>query len=358
MKKLIFFAYDLQMGGAEKVLVDFLNVLAKSYEIDLVLLRNIGELKEDLHKNINVIEIRKSTAMYIPFRYIPFWRKHVINNIVNKKEYDVAIGFIEGRSATFVADIKKDIKKIAWIHNDVNKFDIGINESEIIDTYNKLDKIVAVSEQVKKSICDKYHITDNKIKVVYNMINDKKILEKADEVVEKNDVFTFVNVGRMRKQKRQDRLIEIAKYLKDKGYKFQIQIIGDGPEEENIKKMIIDNEVQDVVQLLGLKKNPYPYIKQADCFVLSSDFEGYVIAVKEALLLKKLVISTDVTGIRELMDDGKYGVITKITKEDLQEKMEGLLTNKIDKEEIIKNLEKFDTGNKEIIDKVIGLIES
>ena len=117
----------------------------------------------------------------------------------------------------------------------------------------------------------------------------KNIIEKSKEEVKKNNVFTFTNVGKMRPQKRQDRLIKIAKNLKNDNYKFKIQIIGNGPEEEKIKKLIKDYDVEDVVELLGLKLNPYPYIKQADCIVVSSDFEGYSVAIKEALLLKRLL---------------------------------------------------------------------
>lgn len=101
MKKIIIFGYNLNIGGAEKVLVDFIKVLQKDYEIDLVLLRDIGELKKDLPKSVNIIEIRKSTLTYLPFRYTKFWRRHVINKIVNSKDYDVGIR-IYGRKKCYI----------------------------------------------------------------------------------------------------------------------------------------------------------------------------------------------------------------------------------------------------------------
>lgn len=356
MKKIIFFAYTLEVGGAEKVLCDYINILKDKYEIALCLLQNIGEFKKDIPKSINIIELRKDTFSYIPFRYCSSIRKRVINKIVNEGNYDIAIGFLEGRSATWVADIKKDIKKIAFIHNDVNKFDIGISEKEILDTYNKIDKIITVSEVSKNSFCEKYNFSKDEVQVLYNLIDEKSILEKANESVEKNDMFTFVNVGKMRKQKRQDRLVEIAKDLKDGGYRFKIQIIGNGPEEESIKALIDEYNVQDVVELKGLKLNPYPYIKNADVVVVSSDFEGYSIAIKEALLLKKPVVSTDVSGVREMFESGKYGIISKVETEDLKQKMKDVLDGKINLKEIEKNLENFDCGNKEIIEKLEKII--
>lgn len=357
MKKIIFFGYTLEVGGAEKVLCDYINILKDKYKIDLCLLQNIGEFKKDIPKSVNIIELRKGNLTYIPFRYFSFWRRYVINKIVKKGNYDVAIGFLEGRSATWVADINKDIKKIAFIHNDVNKFDIGISEKEILDTYNKIDKIITVSEVAKESFCKKYNFKKENVQVLYNLIDEKNILEKSKENIEKNEVFTFVNVGKMRKQKRQDRLVEIARDLKKEGYKFKIQIIGNGPEENNIKNLVKEYNVQDVVDLKGLQLNPYPYIKNADMVVVSSDFEGYSIAIKEALLLKKVVISTDVSGVKEMFEDGKYGIITKVDTEDLKNKMKDVLDKKIDLKNIEKNLEDFDCGNQKIIERLEMIID-
>ena len=141
-KKLLFFGYTMDMGGAEKVMVDFLKVLLPHYEIDLALLQAKGELMQDLPEGIRVIQMRNSLPAYVLFRYIPFFRKWKINKIANGKDYHAAIGFMEGRSATWVADIKKPIRKIAWVHNDVDHFNIGIPEKDrerIFDRFYRTD---------------------------------------------------------------------------------------------------------------------------------------------------------------------------------------------------------------------------
>lgn len=357
MKNILIFGYTLEVGGAEKVLVDYINTLNNKYEIDLVLLQKKGEFLEKVPSNVNITVLRKNIFQYIFFRYIPSIRKSVINKIASRKEYDVAIGFFEGRSATWVADIKKKIRKLAWIHNDVNKFDIGISEKEIKDTYSKIDKIITVSEVAKQSFCEKYNFSVDKVDVLYNLIDEENIKEKSYEEVPENKVFTFVNVGKMRPQKRQDRLVEIAKKLKDENYNFKIQIIGNGPEEEKIKELVKEYKVDDVVEILGLKLNPYPYIKNADCVVVSSDFEGYSVAIKEALLLKKAVISTNVSGVSEMFDNGKYGIVTEISTDDLLDKMKKVLNKEIDIKKIEENLESFDCENDKIIKKLTDLIE-
>lgn len=312
---------------------------------------------KSIPREVKIIELRNNNFQYALFRNFPLFRKAKINKIIEKENCDIAIGFMEGRSATWVADIKKNVRKLAWIHNDVNKFDIGISEKEILDTYNKMDKIITVSEVSKQSFCQKYKFKESDVEVLYNLIDEKNILEKANEQISKNEVFTFVNVGKMRKQKRQDRLVEIANNLKKEGYKFKIQIIGNGPEEEKIKKLVNDYNVSDVVELLGLKMNPYPYIKAANCVVVSSDFEGYSVAIKESLLLKKVIVSTDVSGVSEMFDNGKYGIVTKTSTEDLQNYMRDILDNKINLSKIEENLKDYDCGNADILKKLINLVE-
>lgn len=357
MKKLLFFGYTMDMGGAEKVLADFLKVLKPHYEIDLALLKAQGELLSEIPEGVNIYEMRKGILSYILFRYVPFFRKRKINKIANSKDYDVAIGFLEGRSATWVADIKKSIRKLAWVHNDVNHFDIGIGENEIRSSYAKMDRIVTVAEQSKQSFSEKYSFPTEQIDVLYNLIDETSIEQKAKEVVIPNDCFTFVNVGRMRPQKRQDRLVEIARRLKDKGYNFKIQIIGNGPEEAKIKQLIQEKEVSDKVELVGLVLNPYPYIKQADCVVVSSEFEGYSIAIKETLFLGKAMISTDVSGVREIFENDKYGIVAKNDTNDLCAKMEMALNGEVNLHAIEEALKSFEGSNDAIVKQLFSIIE-
>lgn len=356
MKKILIFGYTLEMGGAEKALVDTLNFLKNKYEIDLYLLEKKGVLLEKIPKNINVYQMKNNIVSYIFFRFVPFFRKKKINKIANKKDYDCAIGYMEGRCGTWIADVNKNLKKIAWIHNDVSKFDIGIKEEEIIDTYNKIDKIICVSKDAKKNFCNKYKIPESKVEVIYNLIDEKDISKKANAKQIKNDVFTFVNVAKMRDQKRQDRLVNSAVYLKEKGYKFKIQLIGDGPNLNKISDLVKNNNVEDCVEILGLKENPYPYVKAADFFVLCSEMEGYSIVTKEALFLKKKIVTTDVVGPREILEQGKYGLIIPNKDSELTKILEDILKNPKKYDYLDKNIKNYKGDNENIKKQLLELI--
>lgn len=356
-KKLLFFGYTLDMGGAEKVMIDFLKVLQPHYDITLALLQAKGVLLQELPEGIRVIQLREGLLSYTLFRYVPFFRKRKINKIANVEDYCAAIGFMEGRSATWVADIQKDIRRIAWIHTDVAHFDIGIPEKEICSSYGQMNAVILVSEEAKRSFVSKYGIRPERVDVLHNLIDEDTILRKAQEPVEPNDRFTFINVGRMTPPKRQDRLIEIARRLKEEGLRFKIQIIGSGSEEANIQEMILKADVSDVVELLGLKTNPYPYVKQADCFVLTSDFEGFGIAVKEAALLGTPVISTKVTGVKEVLGNGEYGILCDIDTQQIYLAMRSVLLSPQLLQDFRQKLTCYDCSNQAIIAKLFSIIE-
>ena len=353
-KKIIIFGYNMEMGGAERALINVLNVIYQQCDIDLVLLEKKGPLMKEIPKTVNIIEVKTNILKYILFRFIPFIRRKIINKIA-KKKYDVAVAFMEGRAATFAADLKQNCKKIAWIHNDVNLFDIGIKEKEIKNSYSKMDVIVAVSKVSQKSFYEKYGIDKDKVIVIYNMIDEKRILKMADLLSPKKDGFTFINVSKMRLQKRHDRLLEAVKILKDEGYKFKLWLVGDGPLEKKIKNLAKELDIDDYVVFYGLQENPFPYIKCADYFVMSSDHEGYPLSLLESLLLKTPVITTDVSGAREILHDGKYGIICDISLEGVVNSMQEVLDNK--QNDIMSNLNNYHGANDGIEEEIKKLLE-
>lgn len=356
MRKVLIFGYTMEMGGAEKALSDTINYLHDKCSIDLYLLEKKGSLLSSIPKDVNIYQIKSNLISYLLFRYIPFFRKIKINTIANSKNYYAVFGYMEGRCGTWVSDINKNIKKYAWIHNDVVKYNIGISDKEAHNSYNNVNKVICVSNQAKDIFCEKYHVAKEKVEVIYNFIDEDKILKQADEFKVKNEEFTFVNVAKMRDQKRQDRLVNAAKILKEEGYKFKIQLVGDGPNYDKIKNMVEQNKVTDVVELLGLQNNPYPYIKNADVFVLSSYMEGYGIVIKEALLLKKKIVTTNVTGPVEILENGKYGIIVDNSDEAIVDIMRKILKEKDIYKDIEKNLSNYKGDNEKIKKQTLNLL--
>ena len=354
--KILFITNSFGMGGAEKVLIDIISTLISAgFKVYVLAFFNIGILSNKMQGSCQVKTLFNTKFHYLVFRKLKFYRRFLVNRFVKKEEFKIAVGFIEGNPTALLSDIKMDIYRVAWIHNDIRKLDIDLTTSEMEQIYEKIDKIVFVSNDAKKAFFEKLSETEVNSQVIYNLIDEKKIQILSNEEKITNKVFTFLNVGMLRKQKRQDRLIKIAANLKKLGFEFQIQIIGDGPLKSYLKQLILDLDVVDKVTMLGLKKNPYPYIKNCDCFVLSSEYEGYGIVVKEALFLKRLILTTNVVGPKEILNDGKYGLIVENSKEALLSSMIEILSNKSKYDKVLTNIQSYSGDNNIIKSELVKL---
>lgn len=348
MKKILFLIYNLDGGGAEKVLMKVLEKINKTkYEIDLFLIKKEGiyleYLKERLFKNIRLItpydNISKNKIIgKIQYKIIHHQIKKSLENPKNlrkyiQEKYDVGIAFLEGMSTIYLSELDCR-KKIAWAHVDLEKHRTMSFEKER-EVYKKYNKIVCVSETVKSVIEKLYPETKNKLITIYNPIDKEEIVNKSFEKIE--DILInkplFISVGRLEEQKGFDILLKAVKKLKDEGLRFKLLILGEGSERKNLENYIEENNLKDIVNLCGFKKNPYPYIKLSDIFILSSRYEGYSLVVAEAMCLEKAIISTCCAGPNELLENGQYGLMVKINDiEDLASSMRKILLDKKIKE--------------------------
>ena len=320
MKKILFGITGLTIGGAERVLVDLANELSKSYDITIFALYTKGELEKELNSNVKLKSLFKYSykemsklkqKIVVPLKVLLL--KNSIYNKNIKGNYDVEIAFLEGPITRLFSVKNKNVRKIAWVHNDISLvFGKGLKarlkkylDKKIYDKYNDL---VFVS---KENMCDfdktytNLNISDEHKKVIYNYIDKEKIIKKSLEDIDiyfKKEDINFVTVSRLVYQKGIDRIIEIHKKLIESGYNHKFYVIGDGPEREKLENLIKENKVENSFFLLGQKENPYPYIKNADYFCLLSRFEGYGMVLEEAKILGKPIIITD-TAAREAVED-------------------------------------------------------
>ena len=170
--------------------------------------------------------------------------------------------------------------------------------------YKKSDLIIANSLKTARELAS---FSNQKTKGIYPPSFQKKNLNKK---YEKKKFFNLLTIGRLTKEKGYDTLINIISEINFKNY--QLTIIGDGPEKENLKKLVAEKKLKTKVFFLGKKKNVNSYFKNSDLFINSSLFEGFPNVVVEALSFGVPVIcSNSHGGIGEILKNGKYGVIYK-----------------------------------------------
>lgn len=372
MKKILIVIDSLRGGGAEKVLYDILkNIDLKKYRIDIFLIFNYGIYKHKIEKLgvsieglfneredfTNSIFYRKLKSLLIKISRWVYCKYPFLIKKLKTKEYDIEISFLEGYSSVLVANRKNDSKKIGWVHIDLEKHKM-INRNLERESYNKIDKIICVSSDSKKSVENLYPKFKNKIEVIYNPVPKEEILKSClkESNIYSTEKINLLTVGRLNKQKGYDILLEAHKQLLEEGLDYNLYILGEGEEKKKLEQYIKENTIEKNTFLLGFKENPYPYIKEADIFISSSRYEGYSLVVAEALCLEKPVIATKCVGPVELLDNGKYGLLAEIESvESLKENMKKLILS----EELRKKYSELSKERAKIfnIDKTMKQIE-
>ncbi|MEZ7527201.1 glycosyltransferase [Cloacibacterium normanense] len=344
-KKTLIRIGSLRHGGAEKVLVTFLKNLPKDkYEIDLLLNLYSGKYLAEVPNWINVIYLNKGEMITtnriqdIPKKayrvlyqnLLKKFPKILYSKILKNKKYDVEFAAIHGMRDDILDSPIKSSKKIVWIHNDLRKTEFHNYTDQEIRKFFSFDKIMVISEHIQKDFesLAQNEVEKSKIVRIYNPLDTEEILIKSQEPRIKNQDQqpTFVSVGTVFPQKGFDRLLKVHKKLLDEGFKHRIQIIGDGYDFENIKNLKTELGVNETAEMLGFTDNPYPSIKAADFYILSSRYEGFPTVLFEAITLKKNIIATDVSGVQEMLENEKLGLIVENSEQGIYVGMKKALT--------------------------------
>ena len=183
--------------------------------------------------------------------------------------------------------------------------------------YKKYDRIVCVSENAKDAF-DRLYAHQFNSSVLYNVVDDEEIRAKANDQLPENvskKRFTVMSVGRLMYQKGYDMLLRVHKRLIDEGFQYDLWIAGEGEDRSKLEKFIKENGLSGSVHLLGFVNNPYSLMNVADLLVCSSRWEGFSTFATEGVILGKPIVTTDCTGMRELLGDSQYGYIVPIDEE-------------------------------------------
>ena len=324
------------MGGAEKIGIDYLNLLNEidQYDIFLVINENNGEkgnilidripknikyqfiVKEKTMERLNYYkEKRKKNSlykiMYTFYRKKKRFERRNIKKILENEAYDILIDF-QGRIPFNLLDRRV----IVWQHLSSGEIKDKVGLRKYL---NKLGKKIVICNDMKKSIENATpDLVDSKVKMIYNFfdiekmrqlsIDYSKLTKKEKELIKERYFFACCRIDR---QKDLDTLIESYKILKEQyNIKEKLYIAGIGDEKERLESLVKSYNLEKEIVFLGLQLNPYVWMKNAKFFVHSSHYEGLPTVVIEGLITNGMVISSDCpTGPREILEDGKVGIL-------------------------------------------------
>ena len=369
-KKLLIVAQHLTIGGAQKSLLAALKVLDyEKFDVTLYLRKNRTDLLSCVDERVNVI-INDDKSHYYrkPYAVLlqglsAFWKvigekekaekynNKLKNAIVNysmeyekkhffsSEKYDIAIAYVHGYPALFVAECVNAEKKYVFFHTSVDELH-EVHEKCI----DKFRKIVAIHNEQKELIKEWYPFVADKIVVVENYC-DKGIIEEQSKefaVDKPENKLVLCSCGRFSKVKGFDIAVESAKLLKKKNIPFLWYFVGDGPEKDDVEKLINQYGLTEDIVITGMKKNPYPYIKACDIYVQPSREESLGLTIVEAQYLNKPVVSTKTMGGNKLVKNEENGILCNISCEDVSKSVELLYQNDDLVEKIVAYLKNTD----------------
>ena len=333
MLKVLFFIESLGGGGAEKVLIDLVNHMDQSkFDITVQTLwpsDNRNKLAKGVHyRSVYSKQNRwNNSRMRLESALGWTYQLHM------KDKYDIEVAYLEcGTTKILSASTNRHAARIAWVH-----CDLSIKMGDVLDSfvqkaapqYRKYDRIACVSQDVLNAYQNLFGPVPPAV-VIHNSVDDKLIQERAAQALPADAIkrkTTLVTLGRLTHQKAYDRLLRVHKRLQQEGFDYDLWILGEGEDRPMLEQFIEKNDLADSVRLFGFRDNPYPFVNAADLLVCSSRYEGFSTFVTEGLILGKPIVTTDCTGMRELLGDSEFGLITENSEDGLYVGLKQILSS-------------------------------
>lgn len=401
-KSILFAIHNLDAGGAQKSLVSLLNSLPlEKLKVDLMAIDPTGIFKEQIPLQVNFVDAPKELiCKTTKIKSKRFWqyatpklfllklwtilRNHLRskkskshmshdqfynfvwrNNIPNlDRKYDIAISYLDSMNY-YVIDHVKAKRKILWCHSDYNKLEYKAEYDE--KYYREAYKVCTISDICKKSLVENFPNLKDKFEVIENISSARIInaqakmyeeMERAGDGFAKDRYFKIVSVGRLSKEKGFDYAVDAAKNLKAKGFLFSWYVLGEGPLRKSLEEQAENSGVEGIIKFIGVRSNPYPYIKNADLYVMPSRYEGKSIALDEAKILCKPIVVTNYPTVNDAIEDGHNGCITEISADSIANGIMRVANDNQLQKRLIKNLQDEDCSNeKQVIDKFLNIIQ-
>ncbi|SDI00482.1 glycosyltransferase [Desulfosporosinus hippei] len=337
---------SLAGGGAEKITVNLANCFAaQGLKVDLVVSDLKGPLLKDISDKIRIIDLRSSRVIFSLIPLVIYLARNKPRAILSSLNYANVIVIISSLLANFLAKAKTRVYVAE--HSTLSQtllhppnFRTKFLPLLMKHTYKLADGIITVSKGVAADLAKIIGIPPSKIFVIYNPVFNKNVIFKKMETPDHpwfkpGSPPVILGVGRLHPAKDFSCLIKAFKALREE-LDVKLVILGEGEERSKLELLINDLGLQDEIDLPGFVRNPYEYMDHSSVFVLSSQWEGLPTVLIEALACGLPIVSTDCpSGPREILEDGKYGLLVRVGDElSLTKALSDILTNKVGIEKI------------------------
>jgi len=319
---------NLQCGGAERVIVGYLNNLPRSrYDISLFVMRLEGPFVAEIPKDINV------AAGLKPGQRLSSHFLSVIGKIFRcASTVDIVIGGLEFDTVYLSALTKIILRKrtFGWNHTDMVSYLKRIPKRHKFLTrlfYPFIDTLIFVSEDAReRALKELPYIERNKTTVLHNPVDIDRIKALSNTSYGNGKIPSrpyIVSVGRLDYYKGFDLLIDAFDKIKN-DLSVDLIIVGEGESRKSLVERVLQKGLQNKIEFTGFMYNPFPIIKSAVIYVSASRQEGFGLTIVEAMALGVPVVATDCqSGPSEILDNGRFGLM--VPPDDIDRLSEAIL---------------------------------
>lgn len=361
-KKVLFIVSTLQSGGVSKSMVNLLNAWDREkYDTSLLLCCKAGDVfSRYLPKDIKILYDERIEYSFgglgelfkvLGCRLSLWWRIKLFFGIllrlalsrvsramagrliakmmpvVTDEDYDLIVDYNGQQQLYYMVDKLKGKKKVTFFHSDYSKWSYYYNADR--EYYPKVNHIFSISQLCVDSLKRYFPDCADKVSVMENIVSPEMVRRQSQEpvdaetakIIKDNNAPVIVSVGHVCRGKGTDLAIKAARILREKGIRFTWLFIGKVLE----KDLIADGKPGEGLYFIGIRSNPYPYMRIADIYVQPSRFEGKSISLDEAKILCKPIVVTNFSTVGDQFEDRVNASICEMTAEDLAAKIEELL---------------------------------
>lgn len=385
MKSILFLIGSLDSGGVAKSLVNTLNAIdCVSYDVDLMIMNGRdGVFSEYIPKEVNIIRHWQASAavcgikglkqLCLHGKFLPVFISviRIVTSLFNKayagwllsrifpkinKQYDLIVDYNGQQQLYYMVDKLNGKKKVTFFHSDYDKW--HYYKSMDKKYYPKVDAIFTISPQCVQSMKRNFPEVAEKILLFENISSPSVIYKLAEEPIKTDGLHgsVFVTIGHVWAPKGIDLAIDAAKILQQRKIDFTWLFIGKIAEPE-WQKVVSDKGLQENIIFLGIKSNPYPYMRLADIIVHPSRFEGKSIALDEAKILCKPIIVTNFSTVNDQFIDGVNASICEMYGESIANRIEQMIDDKTISLKYIDYLKSHIIDNSSEINKLLNIID-
>lgn len=327
MSKICLLMPSLRGGGAERVLLNLLDLLPKDIDVTLVVILKKGVYVNQIPNHVRVHYLFSSEIISRVLTKLLqknvlgfYWKKRM--QFLDEMSFDVSLNFIDGIYTSLLENVDSK-RKISWVHGsyvsnqNFYQFYKNLNYRKRIakSRYDILDDIVFVSKSSRDEFVSLFGL-DYSMSIIYNPVNAKRVIDMSLEHCDiklSQKYLNLICVGSLLPVKNYSMLLKALRILKQEGCLFRLRICGSGSLKTSLEKEIRSLQLDDCVMLLGFQTNPYVIMAQSDLFIMPSLSEALPTALIEAMVLGKPTLVTNVPGCNEVVNDGEYGLMADCT---------------------------------------------